>query len=155
MKLIYLIAIILVVCSCNKRNSKKWFVEKSEISIGCLEQVNTSYNTYFEEPLIYNPNCEGYVFEETQLVNRIFNGPIRQSIVIKLPDDTIDFYYQNIEILSNTNFYIYNSNDFSYYRIANGWIKGNYEKGSWVIDFDLFYGGKKNDKYHIKKGANY
>jgi hypothetical protein len=155
MRIFILITVVFTLTACNKRNSKKWFVETSEFSTGCLVQVNTNFDTHFKEPLVYSSNCEGYVFEETQLVNRIFNGSVRQSFLLELPNDTNDFHFQNIEILSNTKFYIFNSTDFTFYRIAKGWIKGNYVNGYWDVDFDLSYGGKKNDKFRIKKGANY
>jgi hypothetical protein len=155
MKYLYIFLITIIVLSCSKRKSKKWFVEKSNTSIGCLIQVIDTEESFFKEPLIFDPNCNGFVFIESQLVERLFNESIRQTFFIELPIDTNNFYFQNVDLVSNLKFYVSNTYNNTYYRSANGWIKGEYKNGTWVIDFDLYYGGIKKNRFHIKKGAHY
>jgi len=52
-------------------------------------------------------------------------------------------------------FHSYENSENGYYRIYKGFVSGKKVGGVWEIDFEVWYGGKKNDKYRMIKDAKY
>ncbi|UPT66146.1 MAG: hypothetical protein M0D57_16905 [Sphingobacteriales bacterium JAD_PAG50586_3] len=101
------------------------------------------------------------IWEEDQhLPPNFFRDGADKIIQIEIPDSTgiAQFHFENEDIQNNLHCYVfqrYFKYDDGFYRVDKGFVSGEKINGVWDIDFNVEYGGKHHDKYHMIKGANY
>jgi len=162
-KYVFGVLVIAICISCNKESSNKWEVESSGVvdSVGCLKIV---INDNFSEnvPVEMGQNCSNIVWEEDQVMPAYCYdfGQYHKQIIIEIPDSTgiNSFNYNNEDIYSNLKVFVWHSTQSKYdgyYRIHKGFVSGQKNGNQWMIDFEVFYGGKDGNKFRMIKDATY
>ena len=162
-KLLFIIFLFYIVTSCKKEKNDNWIVDYSG-SHQYYDHIEFIENIDFSKKKLnvkFKYGSLNVLWSENHfLFGNIFRKDINKQFGIEIQDttDIVNFYYTDSQIFDSLKGYVihsfYTRHDGTY-KIRNGFVFGEKINGEWIIDFEITYGGKNNDKFRMVKDANY
>lgn len=158
-KYLSVILVLLVFASSCKKDQLNWEVVESVFIVDMSLELAHSDDFNVDNPYDTIPNDFFRIFDEKHQYaegQQVFN-PYKKEFILEISNTSSDFRYENEEIYKNLDCAVWHrisSNTDGYYRIHKGFVEGKKVNGEWVIDFSVSYGGRKDDRFQMVKGAN-
>jgi hypothetical protein len=162
--LVLVILLGIVFFSCTKEEKDGWVVEYSGYSNDAdhIEIIHDfDYST--SNPFSYETGSGNIVWQEHHTFDRseFWSQSDHDKFIHFEIEDSLGmnmFLFEDEELRTDLKCAVWQSasqKDDGFYRLHKGYISGQKVGGEWIIDFDVYYGGKDSSKYRMKKGASY